>query len=145
MAAILPDFREDLADGDLIVMNDPYAGGMHLPDIFVIKPIFVGASLSASPPQWRHMMDVGGRVPGGNAADSTEIFQEGLRIPPVKLSANGKLDEGVMRLLRANVRHPDIVLGDLFAEVAACNTAEAEFRRSRGASESIRYVAIWTR
>ena len=143
ISALLPEFRDDLAEGDLIVMNDPYAGGMHLPDVFVIKPIFVAGELLGFAAAVAHMMDVGGRVPGGNAADSTEIFQEGLRIPPVKLYANGKLDEGVMRLLRANVRHPDIVLGDLFAEIAACNTAEAEFRaiaRRLGADRLRRYM-----
>ena len=128
MAALLPEFRADLAEGDLIVMNDPYAGGMHLPDVFVFKPIFVSGTLVGFAAAVAHMTDIGGRVPGGNAADSTEIFQEGIRIPPLKLYAQGELNAEVLRLLRANVRQPDIVLGDLFAEIAACNTAEVEFQ-----------------
>ncbi|TMG82447.1 MAG: hypothetical protein E6H76_16005, partial [Betaproteobacteria bacterium] len=128
LTALLPEFSADLHEGDLIIMNDPYSGGMHLPDIFVFKPMFLEGELSGFAAAVAHMVDVGGRVPGGNAADSTEIFQEGVRIPPTKLYSGGHLNESLLRLLRANVRHPDILVADLFAEIAACNTAEAEFQ-----------------
>jgi len=128
LTALLPEFGADLHEGDLIIMNDPYSGGMHLPDIFVFKPMFLEGELSGLAAAVAHMVDVGGRVPGGNAADSTEIFQEGVRIPPTKLYSGGQLNESLLRLLRANVRHPDILVADLFAEIAACNTAEAEFQ-----------------
>ncbi len=144
VACVIPEFAGDFHDGDLIVMNDPYAGGMHLPDVFVIRPMFVDGSLAGFAAAVAHMADVGGRVPGGNAADSTEIFQEGLRIPPTRLYSRGVRDEGLVRLLRANVRHPDILMADLYAEIAACNTAEAEFQaiaRRMGAASLQRYMA----
>ena len=74
-------------------MNDPYCGGMHLPDIFMFFPIFDGADVLAWSVVICHHTDVGGRVPGSNAADSTEIYQEGLRIPPLKLFRAGVMDE----------------------------------------------------
>ena len=118
---------EGLEPDDIIFMNDPYAGGMHLPDIFVFKPLFLDGMLEGFAAAVAHMADIGGRVPGGNAADSTEIFQEGVRIPPTKLYAKGKLNESVLALIQANVRQPDVLLADLHAEIAACNTAELEF------------------
>ena len=128
LASLLPEYRGHLDEGDILFMNDPYSGGMHLPDIFVFRPIFLEGELAGFAAAVAHMADVGGRVPGGNAADSTEIFQEGIRIPPTKLFARGQLNESLLRLIRANVRHPDILVADLFAEIAACNTAEAEFQ-----------------
>lgn len=143
LAGALPALEDRLHEGDLIVMNDPYAGGMHLPDIFVIKPLFLDGTLAGFAAAVAHMADVGGRVPGGNAADSVEVFQEGIRIPPTKLYARGVLDESFVRLLRANVRQPDLLMADLYAEIAACNTAEAEFRamaRRMGSETLLRYM-----
>lgn len=144
LAGALPALGGDLHEGDVIVMNDPYAGGMHLPDIFVIKPLFLDGELAGFAAAVAHMADVGGRVPGGNAADSVEIFQEGIRIPPIKLYVRGEPDEKFVRLLRANVRQPDILMADLFAEIAACNTAEAEFQamaQRMGAATLLKYMA----
>lgn len=121
------ELRQGLVPGDLLFMNDPYAGGMHLPDIFIFKPLFLEGRLEGFAAAVAHMADVGGRVPGGNAADSTEIFQEGVRIPPTKLYSAGRLNESVVSLLCANVRQPDLLMADLHAEIAACNTAQAEF------------------
>ena len=78
-------FGENIRDGDVFVLNDPFAGGMHLPDIFVFKPIFYEGERLAFAATVCHHTDMGGRVAGSNASDSTEIFQEGLRIPPLKL------------------------------------------------------------
>ncbi len=78
-------YADDLAPGDVIIFNDPYEGGMHLPDIFMIRPIFHADRLRGFSVVIAHHCDVGGRVPGSNAADSTEIYQEGLRIAPMKL------------------------------------------------------------
>ncbi len=128
MNVVLERFRGRFAPGDLIMTNDPYSGGMHLPDIFVFRPIFIDGTLFGFAATTAHMADIGGRVPGGNAADSTEIYQEGLRIPLVKLFSAGTLNEDWVELIRANVRQPDIVIGDLFAEVAACNRAEIQVR-----------------
>jgi 5-oxoprolinase (ATP-hydrolysing) len=143
MAAVLDRFRGQFAPGDLVITNDPYSGGMHLPDIFAFRPIFVDDALFGFAATTAHMADIGGRVPGGNAADSTDIFQEGLRIPPIKLFARGELNQGWVELIRANVRQPDIVLGDLFAEVAACNRAETQVREvceRLGTGNLIRYM-----
>jgi len=80
MASVLTKFEGDLHDGDVVIMNDPYHGGMHLPDIFMFVPIFFGGARRAFAVVICHHTDVGGRVPGSNASDSTEIYQEGLRI-----------------------------------------------------------------
>ncbi len=124
---VLDEFGDDLFEGDIIVLNDPYAGGMHLPDIFMFKPIFHAQALQGFAVVIAHHSDVGGRVPGSNASDSTEIFQEGLRIPPLKLYAAGQADRSLFALLRKNVRLPDMLIGDLAAQVATCNVGERAF------------------
>ena len=93
MAAVLAKFGDDLHDGDVVIMNDPYHGGMHLPDIFMFMPIFFEGRRRAFAVVICHHTDVGGRVPGSNASDSTEIYQEGLRIPPLKLYERGVLND----------------------------------------------------
>ena len=85
--SVLDYFEGDIQPGDVFIMNDPYEGGMHLPDVFIFKPIFVEGEQLAIAATISHQADIGGRVPGSNASDSTEIFQEGLRIPPIKLYA----------------------------------------------------------
>ncbi|WP_018263912.1 hydantoinase B/oxoprolinase family protein [Methylobacterium sp. WSM2598] len=119
MQAVLATFDGDLHDGDVVIMNDPYHGGMHLPDIFMFVPIFHGGKRRAFAVVICHHTDVGGRVPGSNASDSTEIYQEGLRIPPLKLYERGTLNTTLEALIRINVRVPDRVWGDLSAQFAA--------------------------
>lgn len=119
-------FANDLGPGDILASNDPYAGGSHLNDIFMFKPVhwqgerlgFVGLIL--------HHTDLGGRVAGGQAADSDEIFQEGLRIPPSKIHENGKPNRTLLRLIEHNTRVPETVLGDIRAQTAGLTTAELE-------------------
>src|SRR5215469_9489624 len=89
MAAIRKAFDGKIEPGDVFILNDPFQGGMHLPDIFVFKPIFCGGEPLAWAGTVCHDTDVDGRVPGSNASDSTEIYQEGLRIPPLKLFDRG--------------------------------------------------------
>jgi len=125
MNALLKRFGDDIGPGDVFIFNDPDEGGMHLPDIFVIKPVFAGEELVGYAAVVAHHADIGGRVPGGNAVDSTEIFQEGLQIPPLKLYESGRLNETLMTLLLRNVRIPAVVRGDLDAQLAACRTGEA--------------------
>lgn len=117
-------FGDTLVPGDLVVLNDPFHGGMHLPDIFMFKPIFFEGRLEGYAVVVAHHADVGGRVPGGGAADSTEIFQEGLRLPPLKLQAAGVPNEAVYDLIKLNVRVPDTVMGDLEGQVAGCMAGE---------------------
>lgn len=121
MAAVLARYGSEVRDGDVYILNDPYEGGMHLPDVFIIKPIFHQDELLAWTVAVAHQTDMGGRVPGSNASDSTEIYQEGLRIPPLKLYDAGRPNETLRRLLTKNVRVPGRVLGDWAAQVAACS------------------------
>jgi N-methylhydantoinase B len=115
---------EGARPGDVFILNDPYEGGMHLPDVFIIKPVFVDDTLLAWTVAIGHQTDMGGRVPGSNASDSTEIYQEGLRIPPLRLYDEGELNRTIIRILQKNVRVPDRVLGDWSAQLAACHIGE---------------------
>jgi N-methylhydantoinase B len=119
IAAVLARYGDDLHEGDAVVMNDPYHGGMHLPDIFMFVPLFFGGKRRAFAAVICHHTDVGGRVPGSNASDSTEIYQEGIRIPPLKLYAQGKLNDTLATMIKINVRVPERVWGDLLAQYAA--------------------------
>ena len=119
MESVLTKFDGDIHDGDVIIMNDPYHGGMHLPDIFMFVPIFSEGKRRAFAVVICHHTDVGGRVPGSNASDSTEIYQEGLRIPPLKLYDKGVLNTTLEALIKINVRVPERVWGDLSAQFAA--------------------------
>ncbi|HXP30357.1 MAG TPA: hydantoinase B/oxoprolinase family protein [Stellaceae bacterium] len=142
MAAVQARFGNSLAAGDAIIVNDPYHGGMHLPDIFMFVPIFQDEMRSAWAVVICHHTDVGGRVPGSNASDSTEIYQEGLRIAPVKLYERGEPNPVVHDFIRLNVRVPDRVLGDLAAQYAACQVGAREHRKLAtkcGASELALY------
>ncbi len=110
---------ENLEPGDVIVSNDPYTGGSHLPDTTTIMPIFDGDELFAFSAFRAHLLDWGGHAPGGMFNNTTEIFQEGLIIPPVKLYRRGVPSEDIFRLLEANSRVPDLNTGDLRALVSA--------------------------
>lgn len=123
LQSCLRHFADDIAEGDVLCMNDPYDGGMHLPDIFVFRPIWVEGTIVAWAATICHHTDVGGRVPGSNASDSTEIYAEGLRIPPVKLHERGVPNATLLRILDRNVRMPARVMGDLRAQLAACEIA----------------------
>ena len=128
LAAVLARYGNDVREGDVYALNDPFEGGMHLPDVFMFKPVFVNGERVAFACCTAHQADVGGRVPGSNAADSTEIYQEGLRIPPMKLFDRGARNETLWRLIERNVRIPVQVFGDLRAQLAACEIAEREIR-----------------
>lgn len=143
MDAMLAQYGNDLHPGDAVIINDPYQGGMHLPDIFMFVPFFHGGALEGFCVVICHHTDVGGRVPGSNASDSTEIFQEGLRIPVVKLYERGKVNEMLERLIGLNVRVPDRVLGDLKAQYAASQVGVRELGRlfdRYGAATMHRYL-----
>jgi N-methylhydantoinase B len=103
MESIMRHFGADMAPGDVFIMNDPFDGGMHLPDIFVIKPLYCGSERLAFACTVCHHTDVGGRVAGSNASDSSEIYAEGLRIAPMKLYDAGKLNQ--TKSWRATVQH----------------------------------------
>jgi N-methylhydantoinase B len=129
IAAVKATFEGQIFPGDVFILNDPFQGGMHLPDVFIFKPIFQPGA-EERPIAWAcavcHQTDVGGRVPGSNASDSTEIYQEGLRIPPLKFYERGKRNETLFALIEKNVRVPVKVFGDLRAQLAACHLAEQQ-------------------
>jgi N-methylhydantoinase B len=122
-------FGDDVHPGDVFANNDPYEGGSHLPDIFLFKPIFVHDSHIGWSCCIGHQTDIGGRVAGGNACDNTEIYQEGLLIPPIKLYEGGVLNRAVWRILEKNVRVPEKVLGDVQALLAAVRFGERDLLR----------------
>ena len=127
LAATMRHYGDTMVPGDVFIMNDPFDGGMHLPDIFVFKPIYRNGVRLAFAATICHHTDVGGRVAGSNASDSTEIYQEGLRIPPLKFYEAGKRNETVVKFIEKNVRVPVKVMGDLRAQLAACNSGEKQF------------------
>jgi N-methylhydantoinase B len=127
LAATLARYGDRMRPGDVFCLNDPFEGGMHLPDIFVLQPIYHEGERVAFAATVCHHTDVGGRVAGSNASDSTEIYQEGLRLPPLRIYEAGRPDETFFRLVEKNVRVPTRVFGDLRAQLAACHIAEEAF------------------
>jgi N-methylhydantoinase B len=167
MAAVLGRFGGQVRPGDSYILNDPYEGGTHLPDLVTVRPVFLSKEKhqGGSPRQEAavqaddmapkgierprngagrgaatedellgfvctvaHHTDIGGRVAGGNACDSTEVYQEGLRVPPIRLHRGGELNDDFVRMLEANVRIPVKVLGDLRAQLAASHIGEEGLR-----------------
>ena len=124
METLRAKWGERMRPGDVFVMNDPFDGGIHLQDIFVFKPVFHEEHLVGFATTTAHHGDVGGRLPGSAACDNTEIFQEGLRLPWLRLYDRGEPVETVFEVIRANVRIPRMTLGDLAAQVAATTVAE---------------------
>ena len=121
--AVLEHFGDDIHEGDLFLLNDPYFGGSHLPDITVIWPIFHDGRPLFYSVNRAHHADVGGATHAGYNPAATEIYQEGLRIPPLKLYDRGARRDDVLRLLSANVRQPENFVGDLNAQVGSVKTA----------------------
>ena len=120
--------RGRMRPGDVFVFNDPYgSGGMHLPDFYVIKPIFLGSEIQGYATTLAHHTDVGGLSPGAIAVHATDIYQEGIRIPLVRLYDAGQPNETLLALLETNVRVPRKVLGDLRAQVAGCFRGEQAY------------------
>lgn len=124
--AVREYFQNDINPDDVFINNDPYEGGSHLPDIFLFKPVFYNDTLVAWTSVIAHQTDIGGRVAGGNACDNTEIYQEGLRLPPIKLVDRGIRNDAVWRILNKNVRVPDIVQGDILAQISAVKQGERD-------------------
>ena len=115
--------------GDVVISNDPYCGGQHLPDIVAFKPVFHEGRRVGFVGTLCHHLDVGGSSPGSYGSSATEIFQEGLRIPPVKLIEAGRLIEPIRAIVLQNVRQPDLLWGDLQSQIASLNIGEASIQR----------------
>lgn len=110
--------------GDVYIVNDPYLGGTHLMDVRFVKPFFYKGRLFAWLSNTGHWPDIGGMVPGGFSANATEVEQEGLRLPPVKLYKEGMLDEEILSIILSNIRIADQRIGDIKAQAAALAIGE---------------------
>lgn len=129
LATLIPALRamlnkyplETMREGDAYILNDPYCGGTHLPDIAIMTPVFHHGRIMAMSATMTHHGDVGGFSPGSLPTNSTEIYQEGLRIPALKFREAGAYNDTLVALLRQNSRLPDSLMGDLNAQLAACN------------------------
>jgi N-methylhydantoinase B len=144
MRYVLEEFEGRTEPGDIFIANDPYGcGGQHLPDIYIIKPVFFDEQLEGYAATMAHHSDVGGLTPGSVAVHATEIYQEGIRIPLAKLYEGGRANETLLRVIEKNTRQPVEVLGDIRAQVAACAAGERgliEILRRYGADEAHRYM-----
>lgn len=120
---------DEWGEGDVVITNDPYCGGQHIPDILAFRPVFVDGERVAIVGTLCHHLDMGGMATGSYSATATEIVQEGLRIPPLKLVAGGEMDANVFAIMMNNVRRPDMLKGDLQAQIASLAVGEANIRR----------------
>jgi N-methylhydantoinase B len=113
---------DGFSPGDLLIANDPYSTGTHISDTSIYTPIFFDGELQAFSANTAHWADVGGKSPGGWCPDSSDLFQEGMIFPHLKLYDAGQMNETMMDYIMANTRFPDLVRGDLGAQIAACRT-----------------------
>ena len=118
---------KDIQEGDVYIVNDPYLGGTHLMDVRFVKPFFYDGELFAWLANTGHWPDTGGSVPGGFSANATEVEQEGLRLPPVKLYKAGVMDEEILSIVLSNIRIADQRIGDIKAQAAALSSGEKRF------------------
>lgn len=129
MQCVLEKFGDDVHEGDIFVANDPHtAGGTHLPDINYAMPVFIDGKIVAFICNIAHHADIGGMVPGSMAGGMSEIYQEGLRIPVVRLFNQGVLQQDIMDILMLNVRVPEERQGDHNAQIASCRLGERRFK-----------------
>lgn len=122
--AVAEFFGDDVHPGDVFLLNDPYFGGSHLPDLTAFVPVFAGDRLVFWTVNRAHHSDIGGATHGAYNAAATEIWQEGLRVPPLRLYARGELRQDLMQMLSANVRHPRDFQGDLAAQIGSVRLGE---------------------
>jgi N-methylhydantoinase B len=144
MRILLADHAATARPGDVFMFNDPYgSGGQHLPDMYIIKPVFHDGAIEGWACTMAHHCDVGGIAPGSTAMHATEIFQEGLCLPVVKLHEQGAPNETLLRIIARNTRMPVQVMGDIRAQLAACAVGERGYLqliRKYGAATLRRYL-----
>ena len=129
VAAISAFFKDRIRPGDVYLLNDPYHGGNHLPDLTVLLPVFVDDRLAFWSINRAHQSDIGGATHGAYNPGATEIWQEGIRIPPLKLYDAGELRDDVMETIATNVRHPREFLGDVRAMLGSARVGERRLRK----------------
>ena len=121
----------DIEPGDVFATNDPYYGGVtHLNDIIVAMPVFAGGRIIAWTANIAHNSDVGGMAPGSLTGEATEIFQEGLRLPAIKIISKGEPIRSVMDIIKVNSRMPDVLEGDVWAAIASVRIGARRLRRA---------------
>jgi len=125
-------FAGHIRPGDVYLLNDPYRGGNHLPDLTAFVPVFDGDRLAFWSINRSHQSDIGGATHGGYNAGATEIFQEGIRIPPLQLYAQGQRREDVYEMIVLNVRHPRDFRGDLAAMIGSARIGERRLQKLLG-------------
>ncbi|MFL0365131.1 hydantoinase B/oxoprolinase family protein [Pseudobacillus sp. 179-B 2D1 NHS] len=124
----LKKFQHNLNPGDIIIINDSYnGGGSHLSDVGLVMPIFYEGELVAFSANKAHWTEVGGKDPGSFTNDATEIYQEGLQFPCVKLFEKGNVNQALVDVIQANVRLPELSLGDMWAQIASLRIGEKRF------------------
>jgi N-methylhydantoinase B len=127
-ASIIEAFGDDVYEGDIFLLNDPYFGGSHLPDVTVFAPVFIENKLAFWAINRAHHSDIGGATYGAYNAAAREIWQEGLRLPPLRLYDKGAIREDILRLLKTNVRHSRDFEGDLMAQIGSVLLAERRLK-----------------
>ena len=133
VATILRVFPLDaMHDGDMYCMNDPYDGGTHIPDIAVVMPVFHKGGIIALSATMTHHQDMGGMSPGSVPTNATELYQEGILVPPLKLLDRGVYNDTLIQMLKLNVRMPDTFMGDLNAQIAACRVGARRLSKLAG-------------
>jgi len=141
-AAVRDYFGDDIHDGDLFILNDPYFGGSHLPDITIIRPVFFEGRLLFYGVNRAHHSDVGGGTHGGYNPGANEIFQEGLRIPPLRLYDRGIPRHDLLQMMSANVRQSENFLGDLNAQIGSVMLAAQRIQSLLADYGSDRLMAV---
>ena len=148
--AVAREFRDDTHPGDVFVLNDPYLGGTHLPDVTIMKPVFYEGQLQFIGINRAHHGDVGGLEPGSYAPGARELFHEGIRIPPLRIYRDERPIMDVINMIRINTRLPDALWVDMKAQVASCRVAEKRIlellakygvKRTRQTIEDIHHYA----
>lgn len=127
-ASIIAAFEDDVFEGDIFILNDPYFGGSHLPDVTVFAPVFLDGALAFWAINRAHHSDIGGATYGAYNAAAREIWQEGIRLPPLRLYDKGAIRTDILRLLKANVRHARDFEGDLMAQIGSVLLAERRLK-----------------
>ena len=135
-------FEGDVNPGDIFIGNDPYEGGSHLNDVLLFLPVFFDGTIVGFVCNRAHWYDIGGMVPGSLSGSSREIFQEGLRIPSIRIGRDDKFDPNIVALIMRNVRIPDEATGDLRAQLASCRVGSqrvVSLMEQYGGQDVLRY------
>ena len=137
-------FRGRIEPGDAFIVNHPYrACQNHATDVTIITPIFIGEKLVAFIGNIAHKPDLGGKVPGTNAGDATDLFQEGLLIPPLKILKRGEMNEDLKEMICANTRTPEVTWGDVNAQVMTNVYGQQKFTELFGKYGVERVLSCW--